>query len=152
SLGFMRWSHLTAGNDLCDYRDPGALGRARSCPVRMSILSWELLLLFVFLGGAGLVVVAIHDGRQPDALQGASLRGHDTLLESVVFAPDGKTLITCGWDRKVRLWAVEQNQPGWGREIDTLPSSCHLFSVAISPDAKYLAAGGVDGLHVWSRD
>jgi WD40 repeat protein len=47
---------------------------------------------------------------------------------------------------------VDQEQPRWGREIENLRASSHLFSVSLSPDGKYMAAGGVAGFHVWVRE
>jgi hypothetical protein len=114
----------------------------------MSIVSRELLAVVVLLGGAGLVVMAEHgrdDGR-------SALQGHDGVIESLAFAADGKTLVSCGWDRTVRTWAVGEGRPDAGRELETLRSDNHLFAVAISPDSQYLAAGGTDALHLWERD
>ena len=51
----------------------------------------------------------------------------------VVYAADGRTLVTCGWDKQVRLWEVGEGEPGWGREIQTLPHDWHVFSVAMTP-------------------
>jgi WD40 repeat protein len=118
----------------------------------MSILSWELLAILVLLGGAGILIVADRDGEQLAKPRKGSLRGHETLLEQVFFTPDGKTLISCGWDKTVRFWAVEEQQASWGRETNSLSTTSHLFSVASTQDSNYLAAAGADGLHVWSRD
>jgi len=118
----------------------------------MSILSKELFILAGLLGGVGYVVVADH-GAEPAHHAGmSSLRGHEGVIESLAFASDGKTLISCGWDRTVRTWAVGAGLSEWGKEIDTLASEAHLFAVSISPDGRYLAAGGTDSLHLWSSD
>jgi WD40 repeat protein len=73
-------------------------------------------------------------------------------VEQVFFTADGKTLISCGWDKTVRFWAVEEQQASWGRETNSLSCTSHLFSVASTQDGNYLAAAGADGLHVWSRN
>jgi WD40 repeat protein len=117
----------------------------------MSILSRELLLLLAFVGAAGFLILAIHEGESSDDPRRTSLRGHDSLLESLAFTRDSKTLVSCGWDQTVRFWAVDEDRPDWAQEIENLPSASHLFSVTISPDSNYLAAGGVDGLYLWSR-
>jgi WD40 repeat protein len=118
----------------------------------MSIWGWEVLLSVIFLGGGGLLVVADLDGQEDTGSRRSTLRGHETLVESVSFGPDGKTIISCGWDKKLRVWDVDDEKTEWGREIENLPGASHLFSVKASPDGKYLAAGGVEGFHVWQRD
>src|SRR5262245_60052116 len=148
----MRWSRQTSGEQRTEVENRNTQRRDRSYPVRMSILSWELFLLLLFIAGAGYLVVGDHEAEGEKLSTRARLRGHDTLLESVVYAPDGKTLISCGWDNYVRLWDVSDRETGWGREVSNLPSTAHLFSVAISPDSRLLAAGGVDGFTVWSLD
>jgi WD40 repeat protein len=135
-----------------NHDESGTFARARGCPVRISIWSRELVFLLIFVGGAGFLVVADRDSRQEGGPRASSLRGHDTLLESVAFTSDGRTLVSCGWDKTVRIWDVAQEQPEWGRQIENLRASSHLFSVSLSPDGKYMAAGGVGGFHVWVRE
>ena len=101
----MRLSPLTSRGRVED-EGSAATGRSRSGRVRMSILSKELFILAGLLGGVGYVVVADH-GAEPAHHAGmSSLRGHEGVIESLAFASDGKTLISCGWDRTVRTWAV----------------------------------------------
>jgi WD40 repeat protein len=150
-MDLMRGSHLKYADDRAANRHLETLRPARACRVRMSILSREVLLLVAFLGGAGFLIVATQDAGPLDDPGRTSLPGHDNLLESLAFTSDGTTLVSCGWDQKVRFWAVDENRPGWGQEIEHLPSASHLFAATISPDSKYLAAGGVDGLYLWSR-
>src|SRR5262245_53906718 len=116
----MRWSHRTSGDERRE--DPSRITqrRARGYPVRMSILSRELLLLLLFIAGAGYLVVGDHEAEAEKHLNRTSLRGHNTLLEAVVYAPDGQTLISCGWDSHVRLWDLSEREEGWGRETTNL--------------------------------
>lgn len=36
-----------------------------------------------------------------------TLTGHSSVVETVAFSPDGKTLASGSWDNTVKLWAVE---------------------------------------------
>jgi WD40 repeat protein len=116
----------------------------------MSILSRELLLLVVSLGAGGYLAGSMMDGDPAEEASRTSLRGHENLLESVIYAPDGQMLISCGWDKRVKMWNVREKQPGWGREVESLPLGWHVFGIAMTPDGKHLAAGGVGGFRVWS--
>jgi WD40 repeat protein len=65
----------------------------------------------------------------------AELEGHKAKVESVAFAPDGKTLVSSSRDQTIRLWDVAKREAV--RRIDV--SGC---LVAMSPDGKKLASGG----------
>ena len=123
----------------------------RRSRVRMSILSREMIVMIVLLGVVGSVTGLLQDGTPVQRCDQKTLRGHDIMIETLVYAPDGQTLISCGWDKQVRLWDVVEGQPGWGREIQTLHHDWHIFSAVTTPDGKYLAASGVGGLTIWAR-
>ena len=66
--------------------------------------------------------------------------GHTSLVNSVAFSPDGKTLASGSRDATIRLWDVAS-----GREFKTLKG--HLSdvdSIAFSPDGKTLASASDD--------
>jgi len=133
------------------YPDRMVAQQGRRCPVRMSILNRELIVLVALLGVGGSVTGIVQDGRTLRRSVHGSLRGHDTFVGTVCYGADGRTLVSCGWDKQVRIWDVDEGQPNWGTEIQALPHDWHVFSVAMTPDGKYLAAGGVGGFTIWTR-
>jgi WD40 repeat protein len=68
------------------------------------------------------------------------LKGHDSIVYSVAFSPDGKTLATGSGKGTVKLWDVNTQQ-----ELATLKGPRPVHSVAFSPDGKTLATGSEDG-------
>lgn len=76
----------------------------------------------------------------------ARLKGHETGIRTLAFAPDGHTLATAGFDRKVILWDLATN-----RVRQSLGEHVGLVeSLAFSPDGARLAFGGEDhALSIW---
>ncbi len=122
----------------------------RRCPVRISIVGPELIVLVALLVIGGLVAGIFQDGRPLRHSAGSSLRGHDKFVGTLCYGADGRTLLTSGWDRQVRIWKVDEVQSDGATEIQSLPHDWHVYSIAVSPDGKYLAAGGVGGFSIWS--
>src|SRR5262249_31404943 len=75
-----------------------------------------------------------------------SQHGHGTMIDSIAFAPDGKTLATAHHDGFVRLW-----DPADGRERRRLKGhEAPVSSVRFSPDGKWLVPGSVDNtMRLW---
>lgn len=74
------------------------------------------------------------------------IKAHDKGVASIQVAPSG-TFVTTGADGKVKLWAAGQSKPM--REIARPEAG--LSDAALTPDGRYLLAGGSDGrTHVWS--
>ena len=68
------------------------------------------------------------------------LTGHTSGVCTVTWSPDGKTLVSGGWDKTIRLW-----NPVDGKEVRRLPGSQDSdLSVAWSPDGKLLASASVN--------
>ncbi|MDE5112504.1 MAG: WD40 repeat domain-containing protein, partial [Trichodesmium sp. St7_bin2_1] len=34
------------------------------------------------------------------------LRGHSSYISAVAISPDGQTIVSGGWDRKINIWKV----------------------------------------------
>jgi WD40 repeat protein len=68
------------------------------------------------------------------------LRGHDDVVFSLAWRPDGKQLASGSFDKTVRLWDVAA-----GKAVKTFDGhSDFVYAVAFSPDGKLLASASKD--------
>src|SRR5438093_13584353 len=67
----------------------------------------------------------------------ASLKGHTSLVISLAYCPDSKTLASGSVDKTIRLWDVKTGKIQATLKGDTDP----VYSLAYSPDGKTLASG-----------
>ncbi|MBU8895607.1 WD40 repeat domain-containing protein [Corallococcus sp. M34] len=66
---------------------------------------------------------------------------------ALAFSPDGRFLVTGGYDHVVRLWRVD----GGERVAEIAENPAEVHAVAFSPDGKRIAFAGRPGsIHVWS--
>ena len=71
-----------------------------------------------------------------------------SIIQSLVFSPDGKLLATGGIDNSVRLWDIQQRQEIFIRE-QVKREFGRVSVVAFSPDGKILVSAGSGNIHLW---
>ena len=81
-----------------------------------------------------------------------TLIGHTSLVLSIAFSPDGKTLASSSYDETIKLWDVDS-----GTLVTTLSDQSErsdgVWSVAFSPDGKTLAADSENKtIKLWNVD
>jgi WD40 repeat protein len=110
-------------------------------------------------GGGGVYVVAFSPGSDQVAVGNGygkikiwsvdsgqlvrTLPGHNKLVKALLYTPDGKLLVSGGWDNTLKFWDVKT-----GQELDRLtayPNAVwgRVLSLALSPDGRTLAVGGI---------
>jgi len=87
------------------------------------------------------------DPLPPGAIQrlGTVRLRHPSMVTSVRFTPDGKDLVSAGWDSTIRFW-----DPSTGKELRRLEGHRHdqrhgVTGITFSPDGQLLASAGNDG-------
>jgi WD40 repeat protein len=76
-----------------------------------------------------------------------TLEGHKQHINSAIFSPDGKRILSCGDDGLIIVWDAES-----GKKLTQLSESREsISSLAISPDGRVLATGGKEGtITIWN--
>jgi WD40 repeat protein len=79
--------------------------------------------------------------------QQMAIKTPESAVRSMVFSPDGKTLVTGGDDGMIRLWDLAT-----GKEVATLTGhKDDVLSLAFSPDGNLLASGSSDStIKIWN--
>src|SRR5262245_34748439 len=67
--------------------------------------------------------------------------GHTDKVTQILFAPNGRELISAGWDQTIRVWDIASQTT---TKVLRLPKGpAHMFRVmAVSPDGQRLAVNG----------
>jgi tetratricopeptide (TPR) repeat protein len=75
-----------------------------------------------------------------------TLRGHDNGVEDSIFSPDGKRIISGGYDKTIKVWDAAT-----GAELMTLCGhELYVQSLAFSLDGKRIVSGGYDKtIKIW---
>lgn len=76
-----------------------------------------------------------------------NLTGHTNLVTATVFTPNGKRLVSGGWDAAIKVWNVAQA----AEEMTLLGHSISVWSLATTGDGLTLASGSGDfTVKLWS--
>src|SRR5262249_19183245 len=137
-------------------RSDRACERVSKVRTRVALMSWEFRLIAIVLPATSALIWSSSLGPSSSSPDRAALAGHTGLVEAVVFAPDGRTLASSGFDHTVRLWDTSgwDEVPPKGRptELDALSNCSAIFALAFAPDGSRLAAATDQSVTIWSLD
>ncbi len=115
-----------------------------------SRINWEAFMrMALSLVIALALALSVTDGEAVEGSQDSSIRtfkGHEDAVQSVAFAPDGRTALSGSFDGALKLWDVAT-----GKEIRTFKGHSKIvYSVAFAPDGRTALSGSGDRtLKLW---
>eukprot|EP01048_Picozoa_sp_COSAG05_P007726 COSAG05_NODE_554_length_8710_cov_178.656137_1_plen_1158_part_00 len=79
---------------------------------------------------------------------GSDEERHKAPVTKVVYAPDGKTFVSTGFDNTVRLWDAEKSEV-----TKKMEQGSPVVAAAFAPDGRSFATGGFDSIvSIWNSD
>ncbi|MBD2483421.1 TIR domain-containing protein [Planktothrix sp. FACHB-1365] len=104
----------------------------------------------------GEIAIGLADGsidlRKENGTPITTLKGHNNIVRSLSFSPDGQTLATASADQTIILWRKQNNQT-WSQFKATLKHDHEVLSVSFSPDGQTLASASLDGtIKLWNSN
>ncbi|MFL5342505.1 MAG: sigma factor-like helix-turn-helix DNA-binding protein, partial [Gemmataceae bacterium] len=112
-------------------------------------------------GPQGPPAPAASTAAKPEADTGRPIRtlaGHKDRVVAVTYTPDGRSIVTAGWDGMVRLWDAQTGQEE--RHIEVPPTKYYnpaqLSQVFVTPDSEFVVVvqqsmPNEPGVIVWNR-
>jgi WD40 repeat protein len=69
--------------------------------------------------------------------------GHMAMIKGIAFTPDGRQLVSASNDKTIRVWDLASGKTVRTIRGESAPGQAgKVFAMALSPDGKWLAAGG----------
>jgi len=118
---------ISAGWGTCFHTVP-----LNGCPVALTC--WKETIAVGLSSGCIIILNAI------TGTQMAILSGHLARVESLIFSPDGRSLVSCSNDKTIKLWDMQT-----GGVVRTFQGHTDwVYSVSISADCTTIASGSRD--------
>jgi WD40 repeat protein len=115
--------------------------QTRFSPVNWSGLASRILGFVLLVGLVEMWMESAEPEPQPDAEIWVTRAADYAAVDSVIFAPDGKTIASVGSSNHAVLWDVAT-----GQRSEAQPEGAdRVRSLAFSPDGRTLAGGSLDG-------
>jgi WD40 repeat protein len=134
----IRVTDAETGNEAFAWKGPSSF----TCVVRFSP-DGKTLAAAGYESGSGNAIYRydLKTGKELPRIAGHATGGVRRLL----FTPDGKRIVSAGFDGHVRVWCVAS-----GKELRAFKADPGtVYGLALSPDGKLAATSGRDGLRIW---